>query len=69
MKPKIIDGQSMQRISKCIVRFVHCGRSFISPSVYKSVSPKIIAMFGSVFRASSHFRNASTDSVHLNQIP
>ena len=68
MKPKIIDDQMMRRIYDCRVRFGHCGRSFISPAMYKIVSTKIIAMSGSVFQYSRHFRNASTDAVHLPQL-
>ena len=52
---KIIDGQPMWRMSKCRVGFVNCGRSFISPAIYKSLSDEIIAVSRSVFRSSSHF--------------
>ena len=65
MKHKIIDGQPMRRMSDCTVRFVHCGRSFISPEMYKSASTKRITMYGSVLWVSSHFRNASTYTVHM----
>ena len=44
---KIIDDQPMRRMSECRVRFGHCGRSFISPAIYKSASAKIIAISGS----------------------
>ena len=40
MKPKIIDVQPMQRMSECRFIFGHCGRSFISPTMYKSASTK-----------------------------
>ena len=69
MKRKIINGQPMQRISECRVRFGHCVRSFLSPAMYKIASTKIIAMSGSVFRSSIHLYNASTDPVHLPRIP
>ena len=65
MKPKIKDGQPMQRISECRVIFGHCGRLFLSPVMYKNVLTKIIAMPGSVLQALSHFRNLPTDAVHL----
>ena len=48
MNPKIIDGHLMQRISECIFRFGNCGSSFIYPVMYKSVSTKRIAIYGSV---------------------
>ena len=69
MIPKIIDGQTMQMISECRVRFVHFGTVFIYTAIYKSAPAKIIAMSGSVFQASSHIRNASTDAVHLPWLP
>ena len=68
MKPKIIDNQSMQRMYECIFRFEHFGRSFISPAMYKRALTKRIAMSRSVFRASSHFCNASTDDVHMSRL-
>ena len=69
MKPKIIDGQTMQSISECRAWFVHCGRSFLPSVMYKSLLTKIIEMSGSIFRASSHFCNASTDAVCLPRPP
>ena len=42
-KTKIIDGQPMQRNSECGLRFVHVGRSFISPAMYKIALAKRIA--------------------------
>ena len=36
--------------------------------MYKSASTKIIAMSGSVLWASIHFRNTSTDAVHLPRL-
>ena len=69
MKPKIIYGQPMQRMSECRVIFGHCGRSFISPAMYEFASYKIIVMSGSVLRASIHFNNASTDAVHMLRLP
>ena len=68
-KPKIIDGQTMQRISYCRVRFGHCGRSFISPETYKSELTKRVVISGAVFRVSGHFCNVSIDDVHLMQLP
>ena len=68
MRPKIIEGQPMRRMSECRVRFGHCGRSFISPEIYKSTPAEIIAMSGSMFRASIHFHNSSTNAVHLPQL-
>ena len=65
MKPKIIDDQTMQRILECRVRFRYCGSSFPSPEMYMSVLKKKVEMSGSVFRFSSHYRNASTNDVHL----
>ena len=59
----------MISMSECIVRFGHFGRSFLSLEMHKSASTKIIAMSGSVFQASSHFRNASTDAVHMPRLP
>ena len=58
----------MQRMSKYIVRFGHSVRSFLSPGMYKSVSTKIIVISGSMFRALSHFLNASTDDVHMTRL-
>ena len=69
MKPKSLDDHPMQRMSECRVRFGNCGRSFLSPAIYKSVSAKIIVMFGYVFQDSSHFRNASTHAVPLTRFP
>ena len=68
MIPKIIYNQPMRNMSDCRVRFSHCGRPFLSPVIYKSAPAKRIAMSGSVFQASSHFHNASTDDVHLQWI-
>ena len=65
MKPKIIDGKPMRIMSKCRFIFGHCGSSFISTVMYKSALAKIITMLGSMFRASIHFRKASTDAVYL----
>ena len=48
MKPTIIDGQPMRSVSECTVRFGNCGRSFLSPAMYKHASTIIIAMLGSV---------------------
>ena len=36
MKPKIIDGQTMRRMSEFRVRFGNCGRSFPSSAVCRS---------------------------------
>ena len=69
MKPNIIDGQTMQRISECSVRFEHCGRSFTSPTMYMSALTKIFEMSGSVFPVSIHFLNASTDTVQMMWLP
>ena len=69
MIPKIIDNQPMWRMSECRVRFGHCGRSFISPAIYRSASAKIIVISGSMFWASSHFRSVSTDAVHMPLLP
>ena len=69
MVPKIIDDQPIRRMSECRVRFGHFFRSFLSPTIYKSVSAKRNKISGSVFRASSHFRSASTDAVHISRIP
>ena len=49
MKLKIMDGQPIQRMSKCIIIFGHRIRSFLSSAMYKVVSTKIITMSGSVF--------------------
>ena len=56
-------------ISECRFRFVHCGKSFNSPAIYKYDLAKRIAVSGSVFQASSHSQNASTDAVHLPRLP
>ena len=69
MKLKIMDGQLIRRTSECIFRFGHFGRSFLSPAMYKSAPTKKIAMLRSVFQASRHFSNASTDAVHLPRLP
>ena len=69
MKPKFINGHPIRRISECRVRCEHCGRSFLSPAMYKSASTKIIVMSGTVFQSLRHFRNASTADVHLPRIP
>ena len=68
MEPKIIDGQPMQRMSECRVRFGHCGRSITSHVMYSSALTKI-EIWESVFRFSIHFCNASTDAVHLPRLP
>ena len=65
MKPKCIYVQPMQIIFECRVRFELCGRSFLSPTIYKSVSTKIILMSGSVLRASIYLHNWSTEAVHM----
>ena len=46
MKPKIIDGQSMQWMSECRVRFEHCGRLFFSPVIYRSAFMKNSRFWG-----------------------
>ena len=69
MKPKIIDGQPVRRMSECRAIFGHCGKPFISPAMYKSVLTKRIAISGSVFRVSIHFRNTSTNAVQLTRLP
>ena len=66
MRTKIMDGHTMRRMSEFRVRFGHCGRLFLSPAIYKIASTKIIAMSGSVFQASSNFRNASTNAIHMS---
>ena len=48
--------------------FGHCGRSFLSTAIYKIASSKIITMSGSVFQALWHFRNASTNAIHLSRL-
>ena len=69
MRLEIIYGQTMRIMSECIVRFGNCGRSFISPAIYKSVSAKRIVISGPVLRASSNFRSVSTNDVYLLRIP
>ena len=54
---------------ECRVKFEHCGKSFLSPAIYKSVLAKKITMYGSVFQASSHFRSASNDNAHIPRLP
>ena len=56
-------------MSECRVRFGHCGRSFLSPVINENASTKVIAMSGFVFRALSHFRSASSKTVHLPRLP
>ena len=48
MKPKIIDGHLMQRISECRFIFGHFVRSFLYPAMYKSASAERIAILVSV---------------------
>ena len=43
--------------------------NFLSPAMYICASTKTILMSGSVFQASIHFRNASTDTVCLPLLP
>ena len=69
MITKIIYSYPMQRVSECRVWFGHCGMSLVYPEIYKSVSAKKIAMYGSILRASNHFCNASTRTVHLPKLP
>ena len=69
MLPKIIDNQNMWRMYECRVSFGNCGRSFIFPVIYKSVSDKKIVISGSMFWALSHFCSVSTDTVHLSCFP
>ena len=68
-KPKIMEGQLIQRMYECGVLFGHFDRSFLSPTMYKSASTKIIAMSGYVFQASSHLCNMSTGAVHITRFP
>ena len=42
---------------------------FFPFAMYKSVLNKRITMLGSVFQDSSHFRNTSTDAVHMPRLP
>ena len=59
----------MWRVSECRVGFRHCGRSFLSPAIYKSLLAKRIAISGSMFRASNHFHSTSNDAFHLLLLP
>ena len=68
IKPKSIGFHMMRSMSECRVRFENCCRSFLSPTMYKSASTKIIAMYGSVFQCSIHFGNAYTDAFHMLHI-
>ena len=68
MKPKFINDHPIRKISECRVRCEHCGRSFLSPAMYKSLLDKIIAMYGSLFRALIHTRNVSNDAVHMPRL-
>ena len=43
---KSIDHQPMRRMSECRFRLGHCGRSFLSPAIYKRELAKMIAMSG-----------------------
>ena len=65
---KIIENQLMRKRSECRFRFKNCGGSFLSPVLYKSALDKGTKMYGSVFQSSSHFHNASTDDIHMQQI-
>ena len=56
-------------MSEYRVRFGHCVRSFISTTIHESVSAKRITISGSMFLDLIHFLSASTNSVHLLQIP
>ena len=69
MKPKIIEGQKMQSMSECIVRFGNCGKSFTSPAMYRSTPTKRVKTSSSVFRVSSHLRNVYTDPVNILRLP
>ena len=69
MIPKITDYKPIQRMSEFRFRFGHCGRAFLSPAIYKSDLAKRVAISGSVFQASIHFRSASTNVFHLNRFP
>ena len=68
MIPKVIDDHPMRRMSECRFIFGNCGRSFLSPAVYKSASAKIIAISWSVFQSLRHFRSASTEVFHMHLI-
>ena len=57
------------RISECIVRFGNFDRSFPSLAMYRNLLTKKFEMSGFVLRFSSHFRNASTDDVHMPRLP
>ena len=65
LKPKMIDVQPIQRVSECRVIFGNSGRSFTYHAMYRSVSMKIFDTLGDMLHISSHFRNASIDSLHL----
>ena len=69
MIPKFKDEQPMQMMSKRRLRLVHCGKSFLSPAIYRSAYAKIIVMSGSVFQALIHFHSASTNAIHLQRLP
>ena len=55
MKDKILDIQTMRRMSECKDTFGNFGRSFPYPAMYKSVLTKRVVLLGSMFRISSHF--------------
>ena len=67
--PKIIEDQTIQRMSEYRVSYGHYVRSFLSTAIYKSASAKRIAIYGSAFQSLSRFRNAFTDAVYLTHIP
>ena len=67
--PKIIEDQTIQRMSEYRVSYGHYVRSFLSTAIYKSASAKRITISGSVFWASIHFHSASTNAFHWLQLP
>ena len=69
MISKIIDDHQMERMPECRVRLGYCGRSFLSPAIYKSASANRNKISRSVFRSSSHFCNTSTNTVNLTRLP
>ena len=68
-KPRILDGQKMWRMSEWRDKFGHGGRSFNSPSIYMSVLVKRVVISGSLCNETNHFRNVSTDFVHMPRLP
>ena len=69
MKPKIIDGQPLRRISYYRDKFGIFFRSFTSPTMYRYASAKRFVMLRSLFCVLRNFCKASTEYVYILRLP